>query len=117
MVVFGVDGTTVRLESNYSESVMEYRISPIQSSSDNDHIDGHSSLPMQFVPIQDPQPSVSSSHLCYKKGSEWIIDEQKRRVLWVPPDLRNRSDSREKKAVLGSESERLVFVDISDVQN
>jgi hypothetical protein len=115
-VAFGVDGTSVRLENDDSESVMRYRISPIQSSSDNDRIDGYSLLPMQFVPLQDPQPSVSS-HFCYKKGSEWIIDEQKRWVLWVPPDLRSKSDSCEKKAVLEFASGRLVFVDISDVQN
>ena len=66
--------------------------------------------------LHDIQPSVSS-HLCYRLGSEWVIDERKRRVLWVPPDLRHTSDSYEKKAVLGSDSGRLVFVDISYVQN
>jgi WD40 repeat protein len=113
-VAFGVDGTSVSLNSNYFKSVMRYRISPIQPSSGND-IDGHSSLLMQFVPFHDAQPSVSS-HLCYRQGSEWIIDERKRRVLWIPPDLRDGSYSREKKAVLGTYIRRLVFVDISDVQ-
>jgi len=112
-VAFGFDGTSVSLESD--DSVMRYRISPTQSSSDNDK-DEHSSLPMQFVPLYDAEPSVSS-HLCYHQGSEWIIDERKRRVLWVPPDLRNRSDSCEKQAVFVSQSGKLIIVDISDVQN
>ena len=109
-VVFGVDGTSVILESRYS--VVRYGISPTHSCSSNHDKDDHPSLPLKFVPLRDTRPSVSSHFYCYRQGSEWIIDEQERRVLWVPPDLRYKSDSCGKKVALGSRSGRVVMVDI-----
>jgi len=114
-VVFSVDGTSVILET--PSSVVRYGISPTHSSSSSNHgKDGHSSLPLKFVPLRNTQPSVSSNFHCYRQRSEWILDEQDRRVLWVPPDLRGKCDSCGKKVVLGSPSGRVVIVDISDVQ-
>jgi len=111
-VVFSVDGTSVILESYNSLKVARYGISPAHSSSK----DEYSSLPMEFVPLHDTQSSVSSHFYCYREGSEWIIDERERWILWVPPDLRYKSDSCGTMVVLASESGRLVIVDISDVQ-
>jgi len=115
-VVFGVDGTSVALESNYSPEVVRYRIYPAHSSSNEDDEDEHPSLPFEFVPLHETQPSVSSRFYCYRQGDEWIIDEQERQVLWVPPDLRRISDSCGKQAVFGSQSGRVAMVDISDVR-
>jgi WD40 repeat protein len=110
-VAFGVDGTSIILENN--DQTMRCSISPSQSTSD--HMDYHSSLPMKFIPLHDPQQSVPTHLHHYRRRREWILDEQKRRVLWVPPDLRHAGDSYEKKVVLGSHSGRVPIVDISDV--
>jgi len=112
-VVFGVDGTSVILGNDDSPEVAKYGIFPTHSSSN----DERSSFPMEFVLLHDVQPSVSSHFFCHREGDEWIIDEQDKRVLWVPPDLRHRSDSWGKKVALGSPSGRVAMVDISDVQN
>jgi WD40 repeat protein len=112
-VTFGVDGTSVVLDK--ISSTMRYEISSIQSSS-NDDKDGHSSPPMQFVRMDDKQQFVSSHLPCYRQESGWILDEQERRVLWVPPDLRNGSDAYGKKIVLGSDSGRVAILDFSDVR-
>jgi WD40 repeat protein len=117
-VVFGVDGTSVILEDYGSLEVVRYEISPIHSSSSSNHDkDEHSSLPLEFIPLHDTRPSaISSDFHCYRQGNEWIIDEQDRRVFWVPPDLRYTSDSCGTKVVLGSQSGRVAMVDISDVR-
>jgi WD40 repeat protein len=117
-VEFGVDGTSVILEKNNdSLEVVRYGISPTHSSS-NDDKDKHSSPQLQFVPLHDTQQSQPvSSHLhCYRLESEWIIDEQKRRVLWVPPDLRYISNSCGKKIALGSSSGRVAMIEVLDVR-
>jgi WD40 repeat protein len=111
-IVFGVDGTSVILESSGSLEVVRYGISPTHSSSSNHDKDKHSSLPLEFIPLHDTQSPVSS----HFSGWDWIRDEQERLVLWVPPDLKYTSDFCGKKVALGSRSGRVVMVDISDVQ-
>jgi hypothetical protein len=105
------------LGNNDSLEVVRYGISLAHSSSHDDK-DKDSLLPLQFVSLRDTQQSHPvSSHLhCYRQGDEWIIDEQKRRVLWVPLDLRCSSDSCGKKIALGSSSGRVAIIDILDVQ-
>jgi hypothetical protein len=121
-VVFGVDGSSIILEKG--DLMMRYRISPTQSSS-NDHKSDHSSLPMEFVPLHDTQQSVSSDRQSvsshphrYRLGNEWILDEQKRRAFWVPPDLRDPRTfhSYGKVVVLGYQSGRVVIANFSNVQ-
>jgi WD40 repeat protein len=112
-VTFGVDGTSVILEDN--GETMRWSISPNRSTPDGDK-DGHWSLPITFVPLHDTRQSAPPCLHHYQPLNEWILDEQERRVLWVPPDLRNTSDSYGKKVVLGSVSGRVPIVDVSDVQ-
>jgi hypothetical protein len=122
-VAFGVDGSSITVEKD--EETRGYRISPIQSSSNNDTYK-HPLLSMEFIPLQSTQQSVSShrqsvsSHLrYYRKGDEWILDEQERQVLWVPPDLRDAPTSHScgKVAVLGHQSGRVIIANLSDVQH
>jgi hypothetical protein len=68
-VAFGVDGTYVILESK--DLAMIHRISPNQSTSNNDE-NGHLSLSMEFIPVHDTQQSVSPRHYHYLPGNEWI---------------------------------------------
>jgi len=107
-VVFGSDGTGVILES--SNNTMRWSISPNQSPADD-----HSSLPVKFVPLHDTRQSVPT-RLHYWQRREWIVDEQERRVLWVPPEMRYTGDSYGKMVVLGSDSGRVPIVDFSGVQ-
>jgi hypothetical protein len=113
-ITFGVDGTSIILENN--KKMMRWSISPNQSTSDHGE-DDHSSLPMKFVPFPEAQQSIPTCFRHYPCQREWIVDEQKRRVLWVPPDMRHKSDSYGKKVVLGSVSGRVPIVDITDISD
>jgi hypothetical protein len=81
-----------------------------------------SSMPvmMVFVPIPDNEqsapPDAAPHQYHYEKGSEWILDEQNRRVLWIPPDQRGdgASDFNGKKVVLGSLRGKVTIMDFSD---
>jgi hypothetical protein len=129
-VAFGVDGTSIILEKDDS-SVMKWEISPAPTStqksftdnqsSDADELPADDNLPMVFVPTPGTQlsvfPNVTPPHQYHhEQSSEWILDEQKRRVCWVLPDLRGaKSDCHGKKVVFGSITGRVTIVDFSDV--
>jgi len=122
-LVFDVDGTSVI--ANVDNSAMKWKISPTTTSNhkspDGDNENDHSSLPMVFVPIHDlHQPlstDVPSHKRCYQKGSKWILDEQKRQVCWVLPDLRNaQGDCNGKMVSFGSCGGMFTIVDISGVR-
>jgi hypothetical protein len=96
---------------------MQYRTSSTHPSDDDQ--DGHSSLPLEFLPLHDTEQPVSLHrhiHLQSRENSEWILDEQKRPVFWVPPDMMNGSDCYGKKVALGTESGRVVILDFSDAK-
>ena len=110
-VSFSVDGTSVFLEDK--GSAMGWRI---QHSTD-DSYSNRSPLPMEFVTLHDTLQPVSPRLYHYLQGSEWILDEKKRRVLWVPFDLRSRrNDCHGKKIVFGSYSGNVQILDFSDVE-
>ena len=69
-------------------------------------------LPMVLVPASDDVLVRRQYH--YPKGNEWIVDEQSRRVCWVPADRRSCSDVLGRKVVLGSTSGNVVIVDLPD---
>jgi len=121
-LVFDGDGTSVI--ANFGSSAMTWKIFPATKSNhkspDGDNKNDHSLLPMVFVPIHDLHPplstDVSSHQHCYQRGSKWILDEQKRRVCWVLPDLRGLSnDSNGKMVAFGSHSGMVTIVDTSGV--
>jgi hypothetical protein len=112
-VAFGGDGISVIVEN--SSETERWSISPNQSTDDDDK-DDHSSFPMKFVPSHDSHEPVPTRFHHYRWWREWILDEQGRRILWVPPDMRSTGDSYGKKVVLGAASGLVPIVDISDVQ-
>jgi len=77
-------------------------------------------LPMIMVPIPDEADinSYASVEPCrYSDERGWIMDEQNRRLCWIPADSRICSDLRgySKKVILGTTSGRVVIVDLSDI--
>jgi hypothetical protein len=113
-IIFGVDGTSVILESK--DSVVSLGISSMQSTTD-DNNNNRSSLPMEFVPSHNTRQPAPPHLYHYRQGSEWILDEDMRRVLWVPLDLRDKcNDFHGKKVTFGSQSGKVVIFDFSDVK-
>jgi len=52
----------------------------------------------------------------YWRGSDWIMDRQKKHVCWIPPDCRNSIfDVQGKTVALWPRGGRLIVVDFSDV--
>jgi WD40 repeat protein len=113
-VAFGGDGTSVILENSSETESERWSISPNQSTTDDDK-DDHLSLPMKFVPLHDAQQSIPTRFYHYRRGRGWIVDEQERQVLWVPPDMENTGDSCGNRVVLGSPSGRVPIVDLAEV--
>jgi WD40 repeat protein len=123
--VFDIDGT-IRNVSVKDGSLRRWRISPAPSpnhgSSIDDNENVHSSLPMVFVPVHDEQqqsttsvfPAITPPQYKSSFGEGWIKDKEGRWVLWIPPDLRGRSDCYEKKVVIGSEIGKVTIVHFLD---
>jgi WD40 repeat protein len=126
-LTFAIDGTSVFFHS--INEIMFWRISPARSSNNyyksffkNDLL---ISLPLIFIPIQDESSLqvVSASmprRYCRYEGreSEWILDEDGKRILWLPQDQRSwrTRNSHGKKIALGTSDGRSVYVvDFSDV--
>ena len=118
-ISFGFDGMSVSLMKN-SGGPQSWRISPNHNIDDtkswftshlltyfvtqmwqpiyhnytknpiNNHHD--TMLPMVFVPTMEELSNQDVPMLCqsYHCDDEWILDEDERRILWIPPDERPR---------------------------
>jgi hypothetical protein len=74
-------------------------------------------LQMIFVPITKEQsnqgPSVQSQPYSCDRDGEWILDQDGRHILWIPPDERPRKSwSRGSKVVVTTASGKVYIVDI-----
>ena len=123
-VAFGVDGSSVISDSKNTQTQGRWTISPRNRdlSTDNNHNNDHSPLPMMFVPVHNTQQPTSihvpSPQVYYDDMDEWILDNQKRRVCWLRPDLRSRQHKfHGGKVAIGYLNESVVIVDISDVRH
>ena len=84
-----------------------------------DPIDNHdgTKLPMVFVPTMEGQsnldvPASCQSYHC-DTDDEWILDQDERHILWIPPDERPRKFlcfKHEKKVLVQTESGKVYFV-------
>jgi WD40 repeat protein len=78
-------------------------------------------LPIVFVPTTEERSNQNASAPCqfYRcdTDGEWILDQDGRRVLWIPPDERPQRSwnnfKREKKVLIQTESGKVYFVDFS----
>jgi WD40 repeat protein len=76
---------------------------------------GTTKLPIVFVPIIEERSNWDTSVPCqsyhYKADSEWILDQNGRRVLWIPPDERpQRIWKHGKVMAIQTESKKVYFV-------
>jgi len=122
-VTYAVDGTSITAQ--FANSAMEWKISPAIISNHNSPHGGNendrSSLPMVFVSMHDIRQPLSSDvpahQPYYQMGSKWIVDEQKRRICWLPSAFRGlKNDSDGKKIALGRSSGTVTFIDFSGVR-
>jgi len=125
--VFNIDGTIRNVFAKYG-SPNRWRITPAPSpnheSFSDDNENYPSSLPMVFVPIYDEQQQQQPTPFIFSASAPhqyefyldegWIEDEQYRRVLWIPPDLRGGSDCYEEKFVIGSPTGKVMIMHFSD---
>jgi hypothetical protein len=78
-------------------------------------------LPMIFVPTTEEWSNQDTSAPCQSyrcdTDDEWILDQDGRRVLWIPPDERPRKIwggfKREKNIIVQTESGKVYFVNFS----
>jgi hypothetical protein len=120
---FSADGTMVFLTSGSTKECL--RICPAlyppapNSWSKLLEFNISSRLPMIFVPTPEarrPLDAVPDKSYRCKQGDEWIVDQDERRLLWVPPDERARlRDNHEKKIIVETGRGRLFIVDFSAV--
>ena len=102
-ISFGIDGTSVSLSRN-SGRTQNWHLSPNHNTDltidSIENSDGTKSrpisvkLPMVFVPTTEERPNQDVPAPCqsYRCDTdyEWILDQDGRRVLWIPPDERPR---------------------------
>jgi hypothetical protein len=88
-ISFAVDGSGIILLRDSDDKLQRWSLS---SSTHNDpNYIQDSPLPLVFTPIHDTVPPILppdlSPHQYHcNKASSWVLDNQNRRMLWVPPD-------------------------------
>jgi WD40 repeat protein len=123
-ITFAVDGTSISTRGD-DEITLHWRISPAPLSNHHDHnsnSDEFISLPLVFLLIQDRSshevvPASAPRQFFRYEGDEpeWILDENGKRILWLPLDRRIlASDSHGKKIAVGTESGKVYIADFLD---
>ena len=117
------DGTQTWLISHPLESLTQILPYIDPNHHPRDPINNHdrTKLPMVFVPTMEEQSNQDASVPCqsyhYKTDSEWIMDQDGRHILWIPPDERPRKFwngfKHEKKILIQTESGKIYFVNFS----
>jgi hypothetical protein len=130
-VSFAIKGTSVSLENAYG--IKSWCISPSRNLNGTSYsIENgtkcwlvapsyrNTKLPMIFLPITEERSYQSSSapsqsYSC-NRDCEWIMDQDGRRILWIPPDERPQkswNNSNGRKVVVETESGKVYIVDFS----
>jgi WD40 repeat protein len=124
-IAFAVDGNSVFVHSG-DDIIQRWRISPAPSSSgyhdsDDSFSNGNqftSSLPLIFIPTQEESSQPAPRQYCrIDSNMMWILDEDRRRILWVPQNRRSSAISKSlgKKIAVGSYGDgRVYLADFSD---
>jgi WD domain, G-beta repeat len=88
-IAFATDGHGVFIHSG-SDIIQHWRISLARSQDHQNNSFSNSnqlpSLPLVFIPTQAALSQPLPRQFCRYKGDEWILDEDERRILWLPPD-------------------------------
>ena len=84
-ISFSIDATSVSVLTN-TGGAQSWLISPTNRED--------TKLPMVFVPTMEERSNRDASapcqSYCCDTDGEWILDQDERRVLWIPPDERPR---------------------------
>jgi hypothetical protein len=69
--------------------------------------------------VLDLLPDDSTTHndvrpYRFPEGSEWILDQNNRRVCWIPADRRGYGDFHGEKVVLATLTGKIVVIDLSN---
>jgi WD40 repeat protein len=121
-LAFSADGTSVLTPSD--DSVQRWIISPAPVSDHPDYsfpnTNQFDSLPLVFIPAQEESSHQVVSvprQYCYYQGDEWVLDENEKRILWLPSDRRGEASASEyhsKKIAIVGANKRVSLADFSD---
>jgi WD40 repeat protein len=112
-ISFGVDWASIVLKDS-DDNIQRWALSR-----DPDHIDDATiplpRLPIVFLPVKYTEtPNMSSHQYHLDERNSWVLDEQNRRMIWVPPDLKCFCDG--KRVVYVSDGAVRIFIDFSSVR-
>jgi WD40 repeat protein len=120
-IAFAVDGSSVFVHKD--DNIMQrWCISAARLSNRRDDSFSNknqlTSPPLVFTPIQETLSQSVPRNCCRYRGDEWILDEDGKRILWLPPDRRGEawgSECHGKKIAVGTcPSGRVYLADFSD---
>jgi WD40 repeat protein len=115
-IAFAVDGTSIFIHKG-EDIKQRWRISDTRSPNYHDdhssNTNQSTSLPLVFTPMQE-----ASSHevisvprkCCRYEGDEWIVDENGKRILWLPSDRRGVAIALGKRIAVGTNHSDKVYL-------
>jgi WD40 repeat protein len=117
-ISFDGDGSSIILSGTYN--TQKFSLSSAHNPNDFDVFENNlSTPPMIFLPVQDTEPFTlpdASPHQYHlDEENSWVLDNQNRRRLWVPPD--SESYFHGPKVVFGSTTGTVTIVDFSKCKN
>jgi WD40 repeat protein len=121
-ITFAVDGTSVFICDDKITHRWYISLAPLSNRRDSNTAT-FASLPLVFIPTQDElshqAPSMPRNWCRYEhNNSGWILDEDRKRLLWLPQDRRHSSwgasKCHGKKIAMGTDGGRVYVADFSD---
>jgi hypothetical protein len=117
-IAFAVDGTSIFVHTG-DIIIQCWHISPTHLSNHHDdpfyNSNRSTSLLLRLVSIPT-QENLSDSvprHYCHYEGDEWILDEDGKHILWLPPVRRGQASTSKyhgKKIAVGTKPNRRVYL-------
>jgi WD40 repeat protein len=115
-ITFAVDGNSVFIHDDDNTITQRWHISPARQEKPPSNSKQSTSLPLVFSPVQEAPSRSVLRQRCRYEGDEWILDDDGRRILWLPPDRRGPASASKchgKKIAVGSGG-RVYLADFSN---
>jgi WD40 repeat protein len=115
-VAFSIDGTSVFIHTD-GNIVQRWRIFPNRSSNGHDYsFDPFAPLPLVFIHIQEnlSHQIASVPRQFDLDGDKWVVDDDRKRLLWLPPDRRGLMSAHGNKIAVVINYKRVYIADFSD---
>jgi WD40 repeat protein len=118
-ISFGVDGSSIIMRGDSDAKIQIWTLSSAHNFNQTDNSTTPlPRMPMVFLPVHDTVPPIfpdaSPPQYHNDQKSSWVLDSQKRRMLWIPPD--SQSYCHGEKVALGSRSGRVMMVYFQNVR-